>query len=43
VNVDAAGLTPSAPARTVTGGFAGYRPVSSLAAHAGVVIDLGRP
>ncbi len=33
----------SAPQRTATGGFAGYRPLATLPAHAGVVIDLGRP
>ncbi|MHB8958764.1 MAG: alpha-amylase family glycosyl hydrolase [Candidatus Limnocylindrales bacterium] len=31
------------PARTSAGGFAGYRPVATLPAHAGVVIDFGRP
>jgi alpha-amylase len=35
--------TPAAPVRTATGGFAGYRPVATLPAHAGLVIDLGRP
>ena len=43
VNADAASIAPTAPVRTAAGGFAGYRPVSSLPAHAGVVIDLGRP
>ena len=37
------GVAPAAPVRTGQGGFAGYRPVPELPAHAGVVIDLGRP
>ncbi len=36
-------IQAAAPARTSAGGFAGYRPVATLPAHAGVVIDLGRP
>jgi hypothetical protein len=34
---------PTAPQRTADGGFAAYRPLATLPAHAGVVIDLGRP
>jgi glycosidase len=33
----------AAPDRTPGGGFADYRPVAALPAHAGLVIDLGRP
>ena len=42
VNMDASAKV-TAPVRTPTGGFAAYRPLATLAAHAGVVIDLGQP
>jgi len=42
VNLDA-GEVVVAPAATATGGFDGYRPIATLPAHAGVVIDLGSP
>jgi alpha-glucosidase len=40
VNVDA-GTTVVPPTTTAAGGFASYRPIGTLPAHAGVVIDLG--
>jgi glycosidase len=43
VNLGGPAGVPAAPARTVAGGFELYRPVAILPAHAGLVIDLGRP
>lgn len=40
---DAAASAPAAPARTASGGFTGYRPLPTLPAYAGYVIDLGAP
>jgi hypothetical protein len=40
VNLDA-GTAAVPPTTTAAGGFAGYRPIATLPAHAGVVIDLG--
>jgi glycosidase len=42
VNLDA-GTAAVPPTTTAAGGFAGYRPIGTLPAHAGVVLDLGGP
>ena len=42
VNMDAA-AGPAAPSFTAGGGLLDYRPFGTLPAHAGAVIDLGRP
>lgn len=39
----AAGGAPALPARTASGGFSGYRPLPTLPAYGGFVIDLGTP